>query len=226
MYAVVSSGGKQYRVEPGTTLVLERLAAEPGTSVTFDRVLVVGDGDEVTVGTPVVNGASVSGTVLGEQLGPKIIIFKFKQKVKYRRRTGHRQHLMRVRIEAITADGRTARRAAEPAADQAEASAKPEASATPATPRRSRATRAKAQAPAEVVEQPTEAAETPTRPRRTRTRAAKPESAVAADEVSATQTEADEQPTEGAPASEAPRAPKKTRTTRRSARPKAETSEE
>lgn len=107
MYAVVSSGGKQYRVEPGGTLIVERLTADAGATVTFDRVLLVGDGEEVTVGTPLVSGASVSATVLGEELGPKIIIFKFKQKVKYRRRTGHRQHLTRVRIDGITADGKT-----------------------------------------------------------------------------------------------------------------------
>jgi large subunit ribosomal protein L21 len=101
MYAVVSSGGKQYRVEAGSTLTLERLDGEPGASFTFDRVLLIGDGDEVTVGTPVVAGATVSATVLGETRGPKLVIFKFKQKVKYRRRTGHRQHLTRVRIDAI-----------------------------------------------------------------------------------------------------------------------------
>jgi large subunit ribosomal protein L21 len=107
MYAVVSSGGKQYRVEPGSTLTLERLAVDAGSAVTFDRVLLVGDGEAVTVGTPTVAGATVSGTVLGEALGPKIVVFKFKQKVKYRRRTGHRQHLVRVRIDGITANGRT-----------------------------------------------------------------------------------------------------------------------
>lgn len=113
MYAVVSSGGKQYRVEAGGTLILERLEAEPGASFTFDRVLLIGDGDEVTVGTPVVAGASVSATVLGEALGPKLVIFKFKQKVKYRRRTGHRQHLTRVRIDGIHST--TTRKAAAPA---------------------------------------------------------------------------------------------------------------
>jgi len=135
MYAVVSSGGKQYRVEAGSTLTLERLAGEPGASFTFDRVLLIGDGDDVTVGTPVVAGASVSATVLGEALGPKLVIFKFKQKVKYRRRTGHRQHLTRVRIdainptEAVAVEAPKARRAARPRA------AKPEAGdATPAVP--------------------------------------------------------------------------------------------
>jgi large subunit ribosomal protein L21 len=101
MYAVLSSGGKQYRVEAGTTLVLERLDGPAGATVTFDRVLLIGDGDDVTIGTPTVAGASVSATVLGEALGPKLVIFKFKQKVKYRRRTGHRQHMTRVRIDAI-----------------------------------------------------------------------------------------------------------------------------
>ena len=124
MYAVVSSGGKQYRVEPGSTLTMERLAADDGGSVTFDRVLLVGDGETITVGTPTVSGATVSATVLGEELGPKIVVFKFKQKVKYRRRTGHRQHLVRVRIDGITANGRTV--AAEEASADA-AAAKPRA---------------------------------------------------------------------------------------------------
>ena len=122
MYAVVSSGGKQYRVEAGSTLTLERLDGEPGASFTFDRVLLIGDGDEVTVGTPVVTGASVSATVLGEALGPKLVIFKFKQKVKYRRRTGHRQHLTRVRIDEIHP---TAARKAAPPAEEAKAKPRP-----------------------------------------------------------------------------------------------------
>ncbi len=124
MYAVVTTGGKQYRVEAGSELTIERLAADAGSSVTFDRVLLVGDGDTVTVGTPTVDGATVSATVLGEALGPKLVIFKFKQKVKYRRTTGHRQHMTRVRIEEITASGKTAK--AEAKADAAEA---PEAEA-------------------------------------------------------------------------------------------------
>jgi large subunit ribosomal protein L21 len=129
MYAVLSSGGKQYRVEAGTTLMLERLEGGPGEAgaqVTFDRVLLIGDGDDVTIGTPTVVGASVSATVLGEALGPKLVIFKFKQKVKYRRRTGHRQHMTRVRIDAInpTAAKRpTAKAKAEPAETAVEAPA-------------------------------------------------------------------------------------------------------
>jgi large subunit ribosomal protein L21 len=109
MYAVLMTGGKQYRVEAGSTLVVEKVRGEPGSSVTFDRILLVGDGDDVTVGSPTVAGASVSATVLGEALGPKIVVFKFKQKAKYRRRTGHRQHLTRLRIDSISADGKTVR---------------------------------------------------------------------------------------------------------------------
>src|SRR6266566_3400356 len=107
MYAVLMTGGKQYRVEAGSTLVVEKVGGEPGSSITFDRILLVGDGEDITVGSPTVAGASVSATVLGEALGPKIVVFKFKQKVKYRRRTGHRQHLTRLRIDSISADGKT-----------------------------------------------------------------------------------------------------------------------
>jgi large subunit ribosomal protein L21 len=163
MYAVVSSGGKQYRVEPGNTLLMERLASLPGGSILFDRVLLIGEGDEVTVGTPVVAGASVSGTVLGEELGPKLVIFKFKQKVKYRRRTGHRQHLLRVRIDEIHAEGRPKARAkAKPEADAeaaVETEAAPAAKAAKAEkpaakPRVSRARTVKAAAEEASAEKP------------------------------------------------------------------------
>ena len=154
MYAVLSSGGKQYRVEPGSTVLMERLPSEPGDSVLFDRVLLIGDGDDVTVGTPVVSGATVSGTVLGEELGPKLVIFKFKQKVKYRRRTGHRQHLQRVRIDEINAAGRSKGRAkakAEGIAEPKPAEAATETAAeAPPKPRTSRARTAKPKADASV----------------------------------------------------------------------------
>jgi large subunit ribosomal protein L21 len=106
MYAVVTTGGKQYRVEAGSELVIERLATDAGASFTFDRVLLVGDGEAVTIGTPTVDGATVTGTVLREELGPKLIVFKFKQKATYRRTRGHRQHLVRVRIDEISAGGK------------------------------------------------------------------------------------------------------------------------
>ena len=119
MYAVVSSGGKQYRVEAGNELILERVPGDAGASITFDRVLLVGDGEAVTVGTPTVDGATVSGTVLGEALGPKLIVFKFKQKATYRRKNGHRQHLTRVRIDEINTGGKRGKAAAAKADDGA-----------------------------------------------------------------------------------------------------------
>lgn len=139
MYAVITSGGKQYRIEPGTKLSVELLPGEAGGSVTFDRVLLIGDGDEVTVGTPTVAGASVTATVLGEELGPKLVIYKFKQKVKYRRRTGHRQHLTSVRIDAINtgapkrpaARRATAKASEETEVEAAEAAPKPKAKRAP-----------------------------------------------------------------------------------------------
>lgn len=137
MYAVVSSGGKQYRVEAGTELLVEKLGVEPGAAVTFERILLVGDGDDVMVGTPLVDGASVTGTVLRAERGPKIVIFKFKQKVKYRRRTGHRQDLVRVRIDEISANGKQSKAEAAPKATPKATAAAPAATrkATARTPR-------------------------------------------------------------------------------------------
>ncbi len=153
MYAVVTTGGKQYRVEAGSELVIERLAEEAGASVTFDRVLLIGDGEAVTIGTPTVDGASVSGTVLREELGPKLIIFKFKQKATYRRTRGHRQHLVRVRIDEINASGKKAAKAAKAEPKKAEpekasASATTDDSAKPARARKPAAAKADADAPA------------------------------------------------------------------------------
>jgi large subunit ribosomal protein L21 len=133
MYAVVDSGGKQYRVEPGHTLVIDHLDAEAGATVTFDRVLLIADDDGVTVGTPTVAGASVRGTVLAHGRGPKVIVFRFRPKAHYRRRTGHRSALTQVRIDEIATA--SARKPANAAAEKPEAS---EAAAKPA--RRPRAT--------------------------------------------------------------------------------------
>ena len=156
MYAVVTTGGKQYRVEPGSELEVERLSGDAGSSVTFDRVLLVGDGEAVTIGTPTVEGATVSGTVLGEALGPKLIVFKFKQKATYRRKNGHRQHLTRVRIDEINASGKKAKA---DKADKADKAPKAEAAA------QSTDSADAAEAPA------------PEKPKRTRKAAEKPASA-------------------------------------------------
>ena len=200
MFAVVSSGGKQYRVEPGSTVLVDRVATEPGASITFDRVLLIGDGDSTTVGTPLVSGASVSGTVVREELGPKLVIFKFKQKVKYRRRTGHRQHLSLVRIDEITADGRTVK-------VETPANSEPKAKAEP---KPKRATRSKPAAEAEAATATTEASapeasapaeEAKPRARTTRARAAKPKAEAAeASGPEETAPESDAKPKRRAPA--------------------------
>jgi large subunit ribosomal protein L21 len=182
MYAVVSSGGKQYRVEPGSTVLMERLPTQAGASILFDRVLLIGDGDEVTVGTPVVAGASVSGTILGEELGPKLVIFKFKQKVKYRRRTGHRQHLLRVRIDEISADGRPKGRSrAKAAAERTDGAAAPSEAAVEA-PKKPRAKARTAKAEPEASVQAEVEAEKP-KPRRRAPAKAKAEKAETAKEA-------------------------------------------
>lgn len=99
MYAIIKTGGKQYRVAEGDVITVEKLAAEANDSVTFDEVLtVVNDGD-VKVGTPKVEGAKVTGTVLEQGKAKKILVFKYKAKSNYRRRQGHRQRFTKVRIE-------------------------------------------------------------------------------------------------------------------------------
>jgi large subunit ribosomal protein L21 len=101
MYAVIRTGGKQYRVKPGAILLVERLGADSG-SFTFSDVLLVSDGATgIRVGTPAVAGAAVSATILGEQKGKKVIIFKKKKRKGYRRKAGHRQIYARVRIDQI-----------------------------------------------------------------------------------------------------------------------------
>jgi len=101
MYAVIETGGKQYRVNEGDVIRVEKLAADVGSNIGFDRVLMVGQGDQVRVGTPLVDGASVTGTVVEQDRGRKIIVFKMKKRKNYRRKQGHRQDYTGVRIEKI-----------------------------------------------------------------------------------------------------------------------------
>ena len=108
MYAVIKTGGKQYRVRPGDVLVVEKLAGEPGEAVAFDQVLMVGEGDAVTVGAPIVEGASVSATLIETRKGEKIKIFKKIRRQGYRRTRGHRQHESVLRVTAIAGGGQTA----------------------------------------------------------------------------------------------------------------------
>jgi large subunit ribosomal protein L21 len=101
MYAIIETGGKQYKVQEGDVLFIEKLNAGEGESVTFDRVLAVSNDNGLVTGTPVVSGASVSAKVEKHGRGQKIIVFKYKAKKNYRRKQGHRQPYTKVVIEKI-----------------------------------------------------------------------------------------------------------------------------
>jgi large subunit ribosomal protein L21 len=108
MYAVIETGGKQYRVEVGTELEIELLEAGPGESVAFDRVLLVADGDAASIGRPIVANASVAAEVLRRDRGEKLISFKYRPKARRRVKKGHRQELTIVRISDIVLEGKSA----------------------------------------------------------------------------------------------------------------------
>ena len=105
MYAVIKSGGKQYRVEAGATLRVEALAAQVGANVSFEEVLLVGGGDSVKVGAPLVSGAAVKATVLAHGRGDKVKIFKMRRRKHFQKSQGHRQGYTEVRIDDIVAQG-------------------------------------------------------------------------------------------------------------------------
>ncbi|WP_270446050.1 50S ribosomal protein L21 [Anaeroglobus sp. AF13-6AC] len=101
MYAIIKTGGKQYRVQEGETIFVEKLEAEVDSAVVFDAVLAVGGEGDLKVGTPVVSGAKVTGKVVAQGKEKKILVFKYKAKSNYRRRQGHRQPFTKVVIEKI-----------------------------------------------------------------------------------------------------------------------------
>jgi large subunit ribosomal protein L21 len=103
MYAVIKTGGKQYRVTSGDKLKVEKLVADVGAEITFDQVLMVADGDNVKVGAPVLSGAAVKATVVSHGRGDKVRIFKMKRRKHYRKTQGHRQHYTEVQISGISA---------------------------------------------------------------------------------------------------------------------------
>jgi large subunit ribosomal protein L21 len=105
VYAIIKSGGKQYRVEPGVVVALERLPGEVGSQVELDQVLLVSDGSTIKVGQPTVSGAKVISQIVAHTRGKKIDVFKFKRRKKYRRKTGHRQNLTEVRVAEIVSEG-------------------------------------------------------------------------------------------------------------------------
>lgn len=102
MYAVIKTGGKQYRVVTGEKLKVEQMPADVGTEITLDQVLLVGEGESVTIGSPMVVGAQVKATVLAQGRHPKIRIFKMRRRKHYQKHQGHRQNFTEIRIDGIS----------------------------------------------------------------------------------------------------------------------------
>ena len=103
MYAIIKTGGKQYKVQEGDVVYVEKLGMEDGAAVSFDEVIAVGDGADLKIGAPTVEGASVEGRVVKTGKTKKILVFKYNSKKNYRRRQGHRQPYTKVQIEKIKA---------------------------------------------------------------------------------------------------------------------------
>jgi large subunit ribosomal protein L21 len=103
MYAVIKTGGKQYRVTSGETLKIETLQGDVGSAVVLNKVLMVADGDDLSVGKPLLSGASVTATIVSHGRGDKIRIFKMKRRKHYQKRQGHRQNYTEIRIDGISA---------------------------------------------------------------------------------------------------------------------------
>jgi large subunit ribosomal protein L21 len=135
VYAIIETGGKQYKVREGDTVDVELLDQQPGDIVELDRVLLVASHDDTTVGAPTVDGAFVRATVLDEVKGDKVVVFKYKPKVRYRRKTGHRQKYLRLQIDEISAPGidRHEAEAVEKAEEDVPAAALPEVEALEST---------------------------------------------------------------------------------------------
>ena len=105
MFAVMRTGGKQYRVEPGMLLDIEKIPGEVGETVQFPEVLLLAEGERVQVGQPLVQGVSVSGRIVDQKKGPKLLIFKKRRRQGYRKKTGHRQQLTRIEVQQIESAG-------------------------------------------------------------------------------------------------------------------------
>ena len=106
LYAIVEKGGKQYKVIEGGTIDVDLFSGDIGDKVDLERVLLIADGDKINVGTPTVKGAQVKATVLAHVKGPKIVVFKYRPRKRYRVKTGHRQKYIRLQIDSITLNGK------------------------------------------------------------------------------------------------------------------------
>jgi len=120
MYAVVKTGGKQYRVEKDDILKIEKIEGDAGDQITLSDVLFVGEGDKISVGAPLVEGAAIAGEILEQKRDRKIIIFKKRRRQNYRRKAGHRQHLTVIRVTDILTDGAKPKAAPKKTAKKAE----------------------------------------------------------------------------------------------------------
>jgi large subunit ribosomal protein L21 len=159
MYAVIRTGGKQYRVTPEDVIVIEKITGDEGSIVEFAEVLMVGGDGSPQVGAPTVSGASVAGQVVTQGRGDKILVFKKKRRKNYRRKAGHRQELTTVRITEILTGGKKpskAKAAAKPDAKKVEAkpAAKPAAKKAEAKPAAKAAAKPKAAAKKPAAEKP------------------------------------------------------------------------
>ena len=142
MYAVIKTGGKQYKVAAGDKLKVEKLAGEVGSNVVIDKILMLADGDAVTIGSPLIAGAKVNATVVSHGRGDKVMIFKFRRRKHYRKTQGHRQSYTEILIGDINGKGA----ATKPAAAKVEVAAKPvtEKTAKPVAAKAPAAKKAKA----------------------------------------------------------------------------------
>jgi large subunit ribosomal protein L21 len=161
LYALVRSGGRQYRVQPGETFKVDKLAAELESSLVLDQVLMVSDDGDVTIGSPVIDGANIACTVVRHERGPKVRVFRFKAKKGYRKRSGQRRDLTVLHVDEVSIGGKTiakAEAAAKPAAkSKAKAAAKPKAKAAAkaaAKPKAKAAAKPKAKAKARAAAKP------------------------------------------------------------------------
>ena len=195
MYAVIETGGKQYRVEVGTQLEVELLDVEPGATINLDRVLLVADGDTASIGRPVVTDAQVSAEVVSQIRGPKTISFKYRPKARSRVKKGHRQELTVLRISDIVLAGKSAAADSKKAADAAKTERNRLEEAAAAQAAKDAELAAKLAVTAEATKPATKAA-----PKKTTTKAP----AAKADTKSSTKTDA--APAKAAPAAKQPAA--------------------
>lgn len=168
MYAVVTSGGKQYKVKEGETLKVEKIPGDVGSSIKFDRVLMISDDNAVSIGQPVLDDAMVEGHIVEQGKSKKIIVFKYKRRKRYRRKQGHRQQYTAVKIDSIKAKAAKALKKAEPETEAKKPSAtkvearetaarvdakKPEALKTAEKKKEAKKPEAKAEAKKEVTKE-------------------------------------------------------------------------